>query len=191
MTEQEVKELLLSRRSMGAMTAEVPSQEIIEELIEVASMAPNHHLSAGWRFFVLAGDARRKLGEVHAVVTAEDLPSNLGADVRESRLAAERQKPLRAPVILVAAVVPTPESPKVIITEDAYGMAAGIENMLLLAQAKGLAAVWRTGKPAFSPQMLSFLGLPSESRVVGLVYLGYPQGEYPKARARCVTTTWL
>src|SRR6266566_4831196 len=61
-----VFDVIQRRRSIGKMTEERPTRKQIERLLEAATHAPNHHKVEPWRFFVLAGEARKELGEVMA-----------------------------------------------------------------------------------------------------------------------------
>ena len=45
-----------TRRSVGKVSQEPLPREPVEELIEAAGSAPNHRLTAPWRFIVLTGD---------------------------------------------------------------------------------------------------------------------------------------
>jgi len=66
-------------------------------------------------------------------------------DATAEIVAAERAKPLRAPV-LIAVGVDRPNGPKIVEMENICAAAAATQNMLLAAHALGLAAQWRTGQ---------------------------------------------
>ena len=52
-------ELALARRTHKTFGREPVQRETLLELLDVARLAPNHHLTQPWRFRVLgAGDAR-------------------------------------------------------------------------------------------------------------------------------------
>jgi nitroreductase len=58
----------------------------------------------------------------------------------------------------------------------AAGIAAGIAayNILLAAHAFGLGGMWRTGAPAYDPQVGQALGFGADTMIVGFLYLGTP-----------------
>jgi nitroreductase len=62
----DVFEAIRTRRSIGAVSQDVPPREVIEEILEAATWAPNHRLTEPWRFIVLAGSAREAFGEAMA-----------------------------------------------------------------------------------------------------------------------------
>src|SRR5688572_4081782 len=51
------------RRSIGIVRPDAVPRPVIEQVLEAAVWAPNHHLTQPWRFFVLTGKAREELGD--------------------------------------------------------------------------------------------------------------------------------
>ena len=184
-------EIIAQRRSIGKMTDECPTRTQIERILEAATHAPNHHNTQPWKLFVLAGHARAELGEI----MAESLHTRLG-DISDekylAKLEKERHKPLRAPVLLVAAAE-HPHHASVLEIENIEAVAAAVQNMLLAAEELGLAAMWRTGDAAYDPRVKQWLGLAPEDALVGFIYLGYPaiphQERHPISFRE--KTTWL
>lgn len=160
------------RRSIGKMTAERPTRAQIEQILEVATHAPNHHNVQPWRLFVLAGNARVELGNIMAealLARSGELPLEKGQAILDK----ERTKLLRAPVVIVAAAE-YPQQSKVVEIENVEAVAAAVGNMLLAAEELGLAAMWRTGDAAYDPRVKQWLGLVPEDHIVAFLYLGYP-----------------
>ena len=60
------------------------------------------------------------------------------------------------------------------VQEDHAVVAAAIQNLLLVAHARGLGGRWRPGKMAYHPSFREVLNLGSEYAIVGLIYLGWP-----------------
>ncbi len=174
------------RRSMGKVTDEVPPREVIEALLEAGTWAPNHHLTEPWRFVVLEGNARSELGAVMGAVDAARHEDPVkGAAAAESAA----RKPLRAPYVIAVGVEPDPKSPEL---EEICAGAAAAQNMLLAAEALGLAAIWRSGWLAFTPEVRDHLGFSEQGKVLGFIYVGYPAGDPPTRTRRSVgdVTTW-
>jgi nitroreductase len=195
MTQMDVAETILgalrARRSVGKVKPDPLPRELVERVIEAATWAPNHHLTRPWRFVVLAGQARQALGEVMAASLRSRLDGT--TDERAAALVEkERNKPLRAPVLIAVAVVPS-RDPKVVEVEEIAAVAAGVQNMLLAAEALGLGAMWRTGDAAYDPAVKRFLGLPDEAHLLSFVYLGYPDMPRPREHESDALpyTTWL
>jgi len=170
---------LRERRSIGKLGGEVPDHEI-RTLIEAATWAPNHRLTEPWRFVVVRGEARERLGRVWAEIVAKR--THAQGEEREKLLQKEAAKPLRAPVLLIVAVR-TDDDPIVAI-EDFAAAAAAVQNLLLAAQALGLGAMWRTGEMVYDPEVRAHLGLEPTDRIVASVYLGRPEMKPPAAQPR-------
>jgi nitroreductase len=175
----DVLEALRTRRSIGKLGGDVGDDEV-RTLVEAALWAPNHRLTEPWRFTVLRGDARRRLGEAWAALAPSQ--TRLSGEEHEAFLRREAAKPLRAPVLIVASV--RTDSDPVVAVEDFAATAAAVQNLLLAAHAQGLGAMWRTGGMAYRAEILAHLGLAPNDRIVGLVYLGHPAMDPPRARPR-------
>src|SRR4051794_32576147 len=94
-------EAIRTRRSIGRLKKEPVERAVIEELLEAASWAPSHHNTQPWRFIVMTGAGRAKLGEGYARVAAAAL-TELTDDQLKERLDKERAKANRAPVVIAA-----------------------------------------------------------------------------------------
>jgi nitroreductase len=166
-----VLEAIYARQSVGQVKPDPVPRELIEKLLGAAVQAPNHYKVRPWRFAVMAGAGREKLGEVMAQSTRTARP-----DATEEELQKDRSKPLRAPVV-IAVAVDKPALPKVKEIENICATAAAVQNMLLAAPALGLAAMWRTGPSATDPAVKQFLGWDPDQHLIGFIYAGYPQHE--------------
>jgi nitroreductase len=164
----EVLEAIYGRQSSGKVRPDPVPRELLEKLLQAAAQAPNHHRVRPWRFVVLTGSARERLGDAMAQSLQQRDPS-----AQPAALDAERSRPLRAPV-LIAVGVDQPAEPKVIEIENICAAAAAVQNLLLAAHALGLAAIWRTGPAASDPLVKAFLGLGVGQHLIGFIYLGYP-----------------
>ena len=129
------------------------------------------------RFVVLTGDARNRFGEILAQSLKARFPQ-----LNEEALAKERTKPLRSPA-LIAVGVDKPSDSKVLEIENICAVAAACENILLAAQALGLAAQWRTGDAVRDRDVKRFLGFDEDQHVIAFLYIGYPDA-VPEAAPR-------
>jgi nitroreductase len=159
-----------SRRSVGRVAPDPVPRELVEELVAAAMRAPNHHLTGPWRFVVLAGPARREVGEAHARAVARERP-----DLPPEAFAKEAARLERAPVVIACCVAGHDDPVRS--REDRDAVAAGVQNLLLAAHARGLGAMWRTGAMADEPDVREALGLGEHDAVVAFVYLGRPLDE--------------
>jgi nitroreductase len=174
----DVIEAIYHRQSIGKMKPDSVSRGDIEKLLGAAVQAPNHYKVRPWRFIVLTGAGRSKLGDVLAQVLKRRFP-----DVDAAALDKERAKPLRSPVIIAVGVDSPADDPRVLEIENICAAAAACENILLAAGEFGIAGHWRTGDAAVQPEVKQFLGLEADQRLIAFLYLGYPE-VWPPNRER-------
>ena len=172
-----VFEAIDTRISVPALTDPGPTDAQWEILLRAGARAPDHGRLQPWRFLIVRGAARELLGDVMAAALRASKP-----DTPLEALDRERRKPLRAPALLVVAVVPVPHSGVPEIEQILAGGAAA-QNILLAAHALGLGAIWRTGAPAYSDDVARALGLPAQSRIVAFIYLGAPHAPAMRSAA--------
>lgn len=139
--------------------------DLVELLCELATWAPNHKRTWPWRFASFTGDARRRLGEAFV----DDM---IDADVGdEGKRAKTLTKYTRTPTVLVVGCAahdhPTFHD------ENRDAVAAGVQNLLLGATAAGLASFWSTPPLQSSPRVLDLCGFEPDTRIVGVIYLGW------------------
>lgn len=159
---------LLSRRSAGVLVDPAPDAEALATMLRAGMRAADHGRLQPWRFIVLRGGARERLGDVMAEAIRRHEP-----DAPPSALKREREKPLRAPLIVVVAAEIV-ESAKIPVIEQVLASGAAAQNILLAAFALGFGAMWRTGAPAYDEHVKAALGLKPADAIVGFLYIGTP-----------------
>lgn len=174
---RDLDELIAARRSIGKLHPEPVDARTLRALLELATWAPNHHLTEPWRFIVLAGAARGDVGAAHARWYVRTHPG-----ATSETIAREAARLERAPAVIVAIVHPSSHDP-VTRREDRDAVAAAVQNLLLGAHARGLGAIWRTGTMVSEPEVREALGLDEGDDIVAFVYLGVPVVK-PPARSR-------
>ncbi|MFZ5819185.1 MAG: nitroreductase family protein [Chloroflexota bacterium] len=180
-------ETIHTRQSIGKVKPDALPRALVETLLAAGAQAPNHYRVRPWRFVVLTGAGRERLGQVMAASQQEKQPG-LPAEA----FAKTRGLPLRAPVV-IAVGVDKPAEAKVIEVENIAAAAAACQNILLAAHAEGLAAIWRTGEWARDPQVKQFLGFAADQHLIGFLYVGYPETrpEPPQRPSFEDRTTWM
>ena len=153
----EVERAIRGRRTHKAYAREPVPRETLEELLELARWAPNHHLTAPWRFRVLGPQALARL--------------------QEAAGPAEAPKLERAPTLVVASARLSGETTQD--EEDLHSTAAAVYAVLLGAHARGLAGYWRTPRVLRTPEGRAAVGIRDGERVVALIHLGRPVNEPP------------
>jgi len=159
---------LTTRRSPAQFAEPAPDDESLAEILRAAMRAPDHGKLKPWRFIVLRGDARKRFGDVMAEAMKRREP-----DVPANMLEREREKPLRAPLIVVLAVA-VQEGHKIPVVEQLLSAGAAAQNIMVAAHALGYGAAWKTGAPAYDNFVKETLGLAPSDAIAGFLYLGTP-----------------
>ena len=156
-------ELLKTRRSVPPLLLDEPGPDRaqLETILKAASRVPDHGKLAPWRFIVIAGAARDRVGETIAATFAADNP-----DATPERLAQERARLTHAPVA-VAVVSRAGPHVKIPEWEQVLSVGAATMNLVIAANAAGFATSWLTEWFAYDRRVLDALGLaPSETLAV-------------------------
>ena len=154
----DLEKAIRTRRTHKAYGPREVDPKLLEELIELARWAPNHHLSNPWRFRVLGPRTRAELMEL-----------------AESRKPGAAVKLRRAPTLVAVSVVQSGEADQD--REDLLAAGVAAYVVLLAAHARGLAGYWRTVDLLDGPAARELLGLPGNESPIGLLYLGDPVQE--------------
>lgn len=144
-----------TRRTHKAFGPEPLSRGEIEELLELARWAPNHNLTAPWRFRVVGPRALARLKEAAGPEGAAKLD--------------------RAPTLIVVSCRlggdPVQDE------EDLHATAVASYIVLLAAHGRGLAGYWRTPALLRTAEGREAVELADDERFVGLLHLGRPRQE--------------
>ena len=159
---------LTTRTSQGALIEPAPSHEVLDLAFKAALRAPDHTRLRPWRYLVIEGEARQRLGELFLQAGLQDNPHLLA--VEQQRLL---KMPQRAPLIIVA-ITSYKNDPKVPIIEQTLSTGAAIQNLLLALHAQGFGTMWRTGWVVEHAHIKQALGLQDSQSIAGFVYVGTP-----------------
>ena len=157
----EVFDAIHGRLTISKVKQGVLLRDVIEKLLSAGAQAPNHHKVRPWRFVVLTGDGRKKLGDVMAASFLDRNPATPPEGLDKTRAL-----PLRAPVV-IAIGADKPVDAKIVEMENIAAASAAAQNILLAAHALGLGAIWRTGEWARDAKVKEFLGFAADQHIVG------------------------
>jgi nitroreductase len=183
-----VSEAIAQRRSVRKFQDRPVTRAEIEVLLSAAVLAPNHHLTQPWRFYVLGPSARRAYGLALGERKARKLPDPDAANAVREKTAAEYQA---FPALIAVAMVlhDNAETRE----EDYAAVMQGIANIMLTAVDRGLGTHMRTGAVLQDPAARAAVGARDGERLVALLSVGVPaESSAPKARqAASAFTTWV
>jgi nitroreductase len=160
----------------------------ISKLLEAATWAPNDRLREPWHFYVIRGEAKLRYEQLAKDYLQERFPTK--PNLIQESLAVLEKTPLV--IVVTADIVPGDEASS---EDNEYAVACAIHSMWLAAKELGLGLVWRTRGIGLvrDERMHSFIGSPENKKVIGTVFIGYPETAVkPTVRSEAeVKTTWL
>jgi nitroreductase len=181
---------ILGRRTVPQvkMVDPGPDEDQLRQLLEAGAAAPDHGKLRPWRFLVVRGDARHRLGELFARAALQADPPPTAAEVEK-----QRTGPLRAPLLIIVVAHIDRGLGKIPEIERVAASAAAAQNILLAAHAMGFAGKWSTGRNAYDATIKAGLGIGEDDHVVGFLYIGSygaPQEPSPRPELAEVTREW-
>lgn len=161
-------------------------EESIEQILKAANWAPTHKRTEPWRFKVVQGEAKTRLGKFLAekyMKTAEK-PS----EFKQKKILEKCSR--SACVILICMQRDPKESlPE---WEEVSAVAMAVQNMWLTATEMNIGGYWST--PGMIQHMDEFIDLADGEKCLGLFYMGYFDGELPEGTRKSgieVKTEWF
>jgi nitroreductase len=163
-----VEKAIRERRTLKAFTHEPVDARTVRELLSLAVLAPNHHETEPWRFWVVGRETLERLAE-----------------------ATGDTKLLRSHTAIVAGVLRNDDP--AVAEEDYAAVACALQNVMLAARGRGLASFWRTPGVMDRPAFLDTVGIPADVRPIGVIHLGLPDEPFPETPRRKAEafTQWL
>ena len=140
-------EAIKTRRSIRRYTSEPIPDEVLEDIVDCARLAPTGHNEQPWTF---------------VVITDPEVRARLAQEAQKGRFIAE------APACVAVFCRTDAATP----LEDAC---AAAENIMLAARSYGIGSCWvNSYRKEHSAIVASLLGCPRERELMALVSLGYP-----------------
>lgn len=162
----EAIEALNTRASAKTYGETAPTKEHLAIVLQTAVRAPDHGRLRPWRFMLIEGNQRRRFGDLLAASALRRVPG-----LSEGDLQRERDKALRAPLIIVVACRAVTGT-KVPVIEQILAAGAAAQNILLALHTLGYVAAWKTGEAAYDPEVKKALGFAVDDHLVGFIYTG-------------------
>lgn len=174
-----VSDAVRQRRSIKKFTDRPVTREQVERLVAAAVLAPNHHLTEPWRFYVLGPKARRAYGEVLGARKAGKVEDAVAAEQVREKVAREHE----ALPCMIAVTMLEDLNPEVR-EEDYAATMMAVENLLLAAAEEGLGTHLKTGAVMQDRGARAAVGVPEEERIVAVVNVGEPEQPLPAPKPR-------
>lgn len=163
---REFAEVLRGRRTINLYLQTPVPEKLVEEALEAATWAPNHHVTEPWRFILPGPETvSRILDLCEKMVTAEK-----GAELSEHK----RQSWSEKPGWLIVSCQRSDDELRE--REDYAACSAAVQNFMLYLWKAGVGSKWTTGDITRDPRFLEIINVdPDQAFVVGMIWFGYPK----------------
>lgn len=160
-------EVLHSRRTINLYLQTPVPDELLDEAIEAATWAPNHHVTEPWRFYTFGPQTIGAcLDLIRKIVTERKNDPRAG----EHKARDWAEKP---GWLLVTCQISDDELQQ---QEDYGACCAATQNLMLYLWKAGVGTKWTTGPITRDPRFYDVVGIdPAAESVVGLLWYGYPK----------------
>ncbi len=181
--------LMRHRRSIKPVDLDATrgvERALLTQILEDATWAPTHGLTEPWKFIVHQGAARQRLADTMQRVYRDTTPAH---EFREDKMKKMSENPLLAPVV-IACVMERRGGAKIPEIEEIEAVACALQNLQLSATAAGLGCYWSSPPLLGTREFADWLGIGSEDKCVGLIYLGWPRAglNWPRSVRQPVET---
>jgi len=158
--------LLKTRRSVlpKNLSSPGPTEEEKNIILEIACRVPDHRKLEPWRFIVIEGENRQKLGEKFCKIKLED------CELTPEQIEAEQNRYMHAPLVIV--VVFSPVEHKTPVFEQLLSCGAVCQHINLASSALGFSSQWVTNWCAFDKLTQKELGLKPHESIAGFFHIG-------------------
>lgn len=163
---REFAEVLRGRRTIELFLQTAVPQKLVDEAIEAATWAPNHHVTEPWHFYSLGDQTRNRCLDLCSdIVTAKK---------GEQAAAFKRQSWSEKPGWLV--VTCRRSEDELLQHEDYAACCAAVQNLMLYLWKGGVGCKWTSGDITRDSRFFDIVGIDeAEVFVVGLIWFGYPK----------------
>ncbi len=184
-----VLEAITTRRSVAQFRPDPIPRETVARLLDAAVWVPNHRLTEPWQFYVLGETSKRRFAEIRRNFRASTLPDPQAPTVQPA-LQKIVDDTLNTPVIIL--VTSQGHDDPELLEENYWATFGAAYAFMLGAWSLGIGTYFRTGSFRDYPPLREFLGLPSDRRIIGIIYAGYPAAVPQKRRTPASEkTVWL
>jgi nitroreductase len=163
---REFGEVLRGRRTVNLYLNTAVPDELVRDALEVATWAPNHHVTEPWRFILPGQEAVQKILALCERLVTRKKGAQLALHKRESW----SEKP---GWMIVTCQRSDDELRQ---KEDYAACCAAIQNFMLYLWKAGVGSKWTTGDITRDARFFDIIGVEeSDAFVVGLIWFGYPK----------------
>jgi len=179
----ETIEAINTRRSIRHFKDEAIPDNVLKQILKAGCCAPSAHNSKPWKFMVLKGDKKDKLGDMFLSISKEERYKEYTGFYVNRLLKYAGKMVKDAPVVVTvfnngsfcesAGKYFRQSKKEALHIMEVQSIAAAIENMLLACHDQGLGAVW-LGVPLLMPQEFIEDFFETKNELMAVIPMGYP-----------------
>ncbi|OED39583.1 nitroreductase [Flavobacteriaceae bacterium (ex Bugula neritina AB1)] len=168
MLDNYINKLIQNRRSIypAQYNNEPVSKEFINVLLENANYAPSHKLTEPWRFKVLQGEVKNKLGNFLSDTYTKITPEDRFSPFKHKKI----KNNCNAASAIIVICMQRDTKARVPEWEEIASTAMAVQNMWLTCSANDIGCYWS------SPELINYMGdffnFEEEERCLGFFYIG-------------------
>ena len=163
---REFGKVLNSRRTIEIFSQKSVPKSLIDEAIEVAIWAPNHHVTEPWHFYNLGKVTKEKCLDL----CYEIVNKKKGKKAADFKRRSWSEKPGWLVVTCKKSIN------ELLQLEDYAACCTAIQNLILYLWKAGIGSKWTSGTITRDPELYKIIGINfDEEFVVGLIWYGYPK----------------
>ncbi len=204
--ELNVFNIMKTCRPMRRLKPDPVAQELLEEILDAASCAPNSLNTQPYQFLVVRDqESKAFFGERYDAAMQSRFaplmpePNDNSRNARNLRTAMALGKRLKdVPVLLFICgerdwPMAVPQAERKGLAPPSYASVFPcVQNILLGCRAKGLGASLTTMHQVFETELCEILGIPDSHGIVAVLPIGYPEGNFgPLTRRPSAELTYL
>ncbi|KPH13730.1 nitroreductase [Chryseobacterium sp. ERMR1:04] len=161
-----LKEIIEQRKSIFPKdyTETEISQEIINEILHSATLAPNHKRTKPWRFKIFKGEEKAKLALEMQTIYKASQPEHLFLEKKYNDIGFKITKADAVVSIIVNFSGMVPE------WEEIAAVSMAVQNMYLTCTANNIGCYWSS--PNIVDHLKDSLTIEENQKCLGLFYLG-------------------
>ena len=148
-------------------------QDFIDQLLELANWAPTHRRTEPWRFVVVSGEAKTRLGEFMAKIYQETTAADKFNALKQSKIL----KKCKQSQYIILINIQRDLKERLPEWEETAAVAMSVQNMWLACASRGVGCYWST--PGLIEHMGNFHNQKEGESCLGLFYIGGFTGDWP------------
>lgn len=169
-----------SRQSIfpAMYSGEKIEDSVILELLELANYAPTHKLTQPWRFIVVSGDGKTRLGNFLANEYRLSTDPQLFSEVKYKKKLINTEKASH----ILAIIMQRDNKESIPEWEEIAAVSCAVQNIWIAACSLGLGCYWSTPKDIIGQPAI--FQLEGREKCLGLFYIGKPKAQFDNPKVR-------